>query len=401
MSSILTVSQINRYISHRLAADVKLKGLAIKGEISNFSLNYRSGHAYFSVKDDTAALRCVMFRTAAERLRFQPENGMAVIAFGNLEVYERDGVYQLVTTELQPLGAGAVALGIEQVKKRLADKGVFDPAAKKQVPLVPKKIAAVTSANGAALQDIINILQRRYPVTELEVFPATVQGETAAVSVASALGRADDSGADTIILARGGGSQEDLMAFNTEQVALAVFDCKTPVISAVGHETDTTLADLAADLRAPTPSAAAELAVPDREQIVSAVELVEKRLLSAMISAEEKRSSKLRELSLRLGKLSPEQRLLRALDRTAALENRLRSYAEQKLIKEEMNLDRCAAQLFALSPFNILDRGYSITSRDGRAVTDSSELAAGDRVVLCFARGSAEAEVKKVNENDL
>ena len=401
MSSILTVSQINRYLAHKLSSDAKLKGLAIKGEISNWNVNHRSGHAYFSVKDENSSLRCVMFRSAAEKLRFVPENGMAVIAFGSLEVYERDGTCQLITQELHPFGAGAVSLGLEQLKRRLAEMGVFDREGKRPVPPVPSKLAVVTSATGAALQDILNILQRRYPVVEVEIYPALVQGEQAPESISTAVKKADTCGADTIILARGGGSQEDLMAFNTEKVVMSVFNCVTPVISAVGHETDTTLTDLAADLRAPTPSAAAELAVPDRSNLLSAVSLVEKRLLRAFSANTEKYTSRLTELALRLEKLSPEQQLTREQDKLAALSKRLEAAEASRLERSSLSLDKYASQLFALGPFNILGRGYSITQHNGKAVRTSKELRPGDTVRLTFASGTAEAEITKVNENDL
>ncbi|MBR4622321.1 MAG: exodeoxyribonuclease VII large subunit [Ruminococcus sp.] len=401
MSSILTVSQLNRYVSHKLSSDVKLRGLAIKGEISNYSLNYRSGHAYFSIKDENSALRCVMFRSNAERLRFEPENGMSVLAFGDLEVYERDGVYQLVTLELKPIGEGQVSLGLEQLKRKLADMGVFDASAKKEIPLVPAKIAVVTSASGAALQDILNILQRRYPVVEVQVFPANVQGEGAPDSICSALAKADKSGADTLILARGGGSQEDLMAFNSEKVALAIFDCKTPVISAVGHETDISLADLAADMRAPTPSAAAELAVPDKEQLISALDVLCRRMGLMFESSVEKKEFELREKMLRLEALSPAARLDSKLERIRSLENRAYTAFKMKLNDDDRLIDKYAAQLFALSPFNILERGYSITTHKGTAVRNSAELSEGDEVELRFASGKADAKIIRVIDNDI
>ena len=401
MSSILTVSQLNRYVSHKLSSDVKLRGLAIKGEISNYSLNYRSGHAYFSIKDENSALRCVMFRSNAERLRFEPENGMSVLAFGDLEVYERDGVYQLVTLELKPIGEGQVSLGLEQLKRKLADMGVFDASAKKEIPLVPAKIAVVTSASGAALQDILNILQRRYPVVEVQVFPANVQGEGAPDSICSALAKADKSGADTLILARGGGSQEDLMAFNSEKVALAIFDCKTPVISAVGHETDISLADLAADMRAPTPSAAAELAVPDKEQLISALDVLCRRMGLMFESSVEKKEFELREKMLRLEALSPAARLDSKLERIRSLENRAYTAFKMKLNDDDRLIDKYAAQLFALSPFNILERGYSITTHKGTAARNSAELSEGDEVELRFASGKADAKIIRVIDNDI
>ena len=243
MSSVITVSQLNRYLASKLRSDLKLKGIAVKGEISNFNIHYKSGHAYFTVKDSSSALKAVMFSSRVSRLKFVPEDGMSVLVMGNIEVYERDGVYQIIATEIAPLGVGVMHVQLEQTKKKLEKMGVFDVNKKKKIPLVPKKIAVVTSLTAAALQDIIHIAERRYPVCNIEVYPAQVQGTAAAQTICKALSAADKSGADTIILARGGGSSEDLMVFNDEAVALAVYACNTPVISAVGHETDTTLAD--------------------------------------------------------------------------------------------------------------------------------------------------------------
>ena len=400
MSSILTVSQLNRYLASKIKSDVKLTGIAVKGELSNYTVNSRSGHAYFSLKDEGAVIRGVMFSTNVKRLKFTPENGMAVLAVGNINLYERDGVLQITALEISPIGVGAVRTGLDQLKKKLADRGVFDTAAKKKIPVLPKKIAVVTSLTADALQDIKNVLGRRCPIVKVEVFPAQVQGETAPDTIANALKRADRSGADTIILARGGGSDEDLMAFNTEKAALAVFECETPIITAVGHETDTTLVDYAADLRAPTPSAAAELAVPMMSQLVGTVELMEQKLSEAMLDRISRLDRRLSELDTALRLSSPTVRITNEEKKLESLSLRLDNSIKKRLESESMLVDKYAAQLSALSPFNILDRGYSITMKDGVPV-NASGLSAGDEINVRFADGTASAEIKQVYKNDI
>ena len=399
MGSVLTVTQLNKYLSFKIKADPKLMGVAVRGEVSNFNINYRSGHAYFSLKDDTSAISCVMFASAASKLRFDPEDGMSVMAIGNVGVYERSGNCQMIVTEMLPAGAGAVHVSIEQTKKELEKLGVFAAERKKKIPLVPKKLAVVTSLTGAALQDIIHITERRYPLCELLVFPAAVQGESAQASICEAIKNADRSGADTLILARGGGSAEDLMPFNRREVVLAVAQCETPVITAVGHETDTTLVDYAADLRAPTPSAAAELAVPDRSEMTGAVTALENKLdaaLRALISDKEQR---LTQLSASLKLCSPEKRLDDARLRLDGLDRRLKSSMEKLMDDMDTKISERATVLEALSPFRVLSRGYSIVMHEGRAVTSSAELKEGDRVSIRFAGSSAEADIVGINKD--
>ena len=400
MSSILTVSQLNRYLASRLKSDVKLSGIAVKGELSNFKVNSSSGHAYFSVKDENAVIRCIMFSANVKRLKFKPADGMSVLIVGNVNLYERDGVVQIVALEIEPLGAGAVKTGLDQLKKKLSERGVFDTAAKKRIPLLPKKIAIVTSLTADALQDIKNVLGRRCPIVSAVVFPAQVQGEAAVDTIVRALRRADKSGADTIILARGGGSDEDLMAFNTEAAAMAVFECETPVITAVGHETDTTLVDYAADLRAPTPSAAAELAVPMMSQLVGTVEVMEQRLATAMLESLERRKAQLQKLDSDLMLSSPAAVISREEKKLGELSIRLENNIRKRLDNETMLLDKYAAQLSALSPFNILGRGYSITMKNGVPV-GASELSAGDEIAVRFSDGTAIADIRQVNKNDI
>lgn len=399
MASVLTVSQLNKYVSFKIKSDLKLKGIAVKGEISNFTVHYKSGHAYFTVKDENSAVKAVMFSSNVSKLKFLPENGMNVLVLGSLEVYERDGVYQIIASDITPLGTGAVHMQVEQIKEKLRKQGIFDESTKKPIPLVPKKLAVVTSLTGAALQDILHIVQRRYPVCSVEIYPAQVQGILAVKSICSSLANADKSGADTVILARGGGSLEDLMPFNTEEVALAVAGCKTPVISAVGHETDTTLSDYAADMRAPTPSAAAELSTPDKNDMINAIQLLKKKLDKAVQSRLDVQFSAVEALRNRIKALSPMHKLENDIKRVELINSRLESALNRKIERSEAELEKLAAQLNALSPFNVLKRGYSLTEKDGMVVDNSNVLQKGDIVTIRFSESSAKAEIVSVEEN--
>lgn len=393
MSSVITVSQLNRYLASKLRSDLKLKGIAVKGEISNFNIHYKSGHTYFTVKDSSSALKAVMFSSSVSRLKFVPEDGMSVLVMGNIEVYERDGVYQIIATEIAPLGVGVMHVQLEQTKKKLEKMGVFDVNKKKKIPLVPKKIAVVTSLTAAALQDIIHIAERRYPVCNIEVYPAQVQGATAAQTICKALSAADKSGADTIILARGGGSSEDLMVFNDEAVALAVYACNTPVISAVGHETDTTLADYAADMRVPTPSAAAEIATPDKADILNAVRLLRQKLDKAMELKLDKAVSQIESCDKLLKLYSPEKKLEQSEKAVCDLEKRLSQIMERRFEKLSVKLDGYVSSLNMLSPFNILGRGYAIVQKDESVVDSVSMLNVGDEVDIKLSDGSVSAKI--------
>ena len=393
MSSILSVSQLNKYIQFKIQSDLKLKGIAVKGEISNFTIHYKSGHAYFTLKDSGSAVKAVMFSRNVERLRFVPENGMSVLVVGNVDVYERDGVYQIIASDIQPLGAGALHKGIEQLKEKLSKMGLFDNTIKKPIPVMPEKIAVVTSLTGAALQDILNVLSRRYPVCEVVVSPAQVQGETAPDSICQALKTADNCGADTIILARGGGSLEDLMPFNTEKVALAVSACKTPVITAVGHETDTSVVDYVSDLRAPTPSAAAELASPQLSELFGTVDYMTAKIKTAFENSLNKKEDNLKDVLSKLKLLSPEKRLESNFADLNRLIEKLDVSVERKIKLNENKLDRYTAQLSALSPLNVLERGYSITTLDNRVVTKGEHLSSGDVIEITFSDTKRKAQI--------
>lgn len=390
---VITVSQINKYIGFILKGDRNLQGIMIKGEISNFVRHYRSGHIYFTLKDAESSVKAVMFASAAARLKFEPEDGMSVIVSGSVNVYERDGVYQIYVNDIMPEGAGAANAALEQLKKKLAKEGIFDQAHKRPLPAMPRKIGVVTSLSGAAVRDIINVLTRRYPLCEVYAVNALVQGEEAPDSVCRGIIKAENAGCDVIIIGRGGGSSEDLSAFNTEKVTRAVYGAKVPVISAVGHETDFTLTDMAADMRAPTPSAAAELASPTIESLYERVERLAAQADSAfrrkLNSAEERVSL----LAARLAARSPENRLKLAAERLDALGRRNDAAIERLMERKSAELARNAAALDSLSPLKVLSRGYSLVYRDGELLNSSENISKGDRVELRFGSGGASAEI--------
>lgn len=394
MSSLLTVSQLNRYIAFRMKEDKNLKGILISGEISNFTNHTKSGHLYFTLKDSTSSVKAVMFASAASQLRFVPTSGMRVIISANVQVYERDGVYQLYVNDMQPDGIGALYIAFEQLKERLSAEGLFDESLKKLLPEFPTKIGIVTSTEAAALQDMLNIISRRYPIAEVVIYPCLVQGTNAPESICSALKCADRGENDIIIVGRGGGSLEDLMAFNSESVARAIFNCETPVISAVGHETDTTIADYAADLRAPTPSAAAELAVPELSSLINFLNASQKVLEKKLID---------KTVFLRL-QLENREKSLIAAEPQNRIENSKKLLDERKhrlqellKIQAELKSAELKAKISALdnlSPTKIMMRGYSLVYKDEKLIHSVSELKTGDNISVKLHDGEIEAAVK-------
>lgn len=393
MSAVLTVTQLNRYIAFKLKEDVNLHGKLIRGEISNFTNHTKSGHFYFTLKDGESSVKAVMFSNMASRLPFMPKSGMRVIVSADVRVYERDGVYQLYVTDMQPDGAGALYLALEQLKERLSREGIFDEAGKKPLPSLPKKIGIVTSTEAAALQDMLNILARRYPLAEVTVFPAAVQGETAPESICRALRYADGRGMDLLICGRGGGSFEDLSAFNTEAVARCLYGCSTPVISAVGHETDFTVADMAADLRAPTPSAAAELAAPDITFLYGRLNALEKALTDSFRDRLDEKYQKLENTARRLERLDPKYRASRLKENFSQAEKRLEAAFRLKLTACGGLLAEKAAALDGLSPLKTLSRGYSLVYKDEKLVNSAEALSAGDRVDIRLSDGTVSAVI--------
>lgn len=394
MSAVLTVTQLNRYIAFKLKEDGNLHGKLIRGEISNFTNHTKSGHFYFTLKDGESSVKAVMFSNMASRLPFMPKSGMRVIVSADVRVYERDGVYQLYVTDMQPDGAGALYLALEQLKERLSREGIFDEAGKKPLPSLPKKIGIVTSTEAAALQDMLNILARRYPLAEVTVFPAAVQGETAPESICRAIRYADGRGMDLLICGRGGGSFEDLSAFNTEAVARCLYGCSTPVISAVGHETDFTVADMTADLRAPTPSAAAELAAPDIMFLYGRLNALEKALTDSFRSRLDEKYQKLENTARRLERLDPKYRASRLKENFSQAEKRLEAAFRLKLTACGGLLAEKAAALDGLSPLKTLSRGYSLVYSGDRLVKSADELSAGDRVDIRLSDGTVSAVVE-------
>jgi exodeoxyribonuclease VII large subunit len=390
---VITVTQINKYIGSILKNDRNLQGIMVRGEISNYVKHFRSGHVYFTLKDSESSIKAVMFASAAARLKFEPEDGMSVIAAGSLGVFERDGVYQLYVNDIIPEGAGKANVALEQLKKKLQKEGIFAEEHKRPIPPMPKKIGAVTSLSGAAVCDIINVLSRRYPLGEVYAVNAQVQGEGAPESVCAGILKAEAAGCDVIIVGRGGGSSEDLSAFNTEKVAYAIYNCKVPVISAVGHETDFTVADLAADLRAPTPSAAAELAAPDITLLYEKISLLERRAERSALSVLDKSTDRFIALNARLTAQSPENRLKLTAERLSAFDKRRDTAFLRYMDRLERQLDEKAARLDSLSPLKVLSRGYSLVYKGEKLLSSSETLKKGDKIKIGFGSGGAEAEI--------
>lgn len=390
---VITVTQINKYIGSILKNDRNLQGIMVRGEISNYVKHFRSGHVYFTLKDSESSIKAVMFASAAARLKFEPEDGMSVIAAGSLGVFERDGVYQLYVNDIIPEGAGKANVALEQLKKKLQKEGIFAEEHKRPIPPMPKKIGAVTSLSGAAVRDIINVLSRRYPLGEVYAVNAQVQGEGAAESVCAGILKAEAAGCDVIIVGRGGGSSEDLSAFNTEKVAYAIYNCKVPVISAVGHETDFTVADLAADLRAPTPSAAAELAAPDITLLYEKISLLERRAERSALSVLDKSTDRFIALNARLTAQSPENRLKLTAERLSAFDKRRDTAFLRYMDRLERQLEEKAARLDSLSPLKVLSRGYSLVYKGEKLLSSSETLKKGDKIKIGFGSGGAEAEI--------
>lgn len=398
--SILSVSQLNRYVAFQLHEDQNLRAVLVRGEIANFTRNFRSGHCYFSVRDEEASVKAVMFRFNADRLAFQPENGMHVILQGAVTLYERDGAYQINVTDMQPDGVGAQALALQQRREKLAKLGYFAPERKRPLPPLPNKIGIVTSRSGAALHDMLQILERRYPIGTVYIYPALVQGDAAPESIANALKTAGADGCDIILMGRGGGSNEDLSAFQSETVAEALFHSPVPVISAVGHETDHCIADEVADLRAPTPSAAAELAVPELAALHGAITTQKQRLDSAFAAICEEKSRALQTVSQKLRQFAPDARVRLLQEQLSAVSGRLHRAMTQYLQQTSAELQMQLAKLEAFSPVAILQRGYALVYHADTLVRDANTLRAGDSLTIQLANGSVAASVTETRKGE-
>ena len=393
---IYTVSDLTAEI--RASLEDSFSGIWVEGELSNFH-QHSSGHMYFSLKDEASQIRVVMFRTANRQLKFQPKDGLALLVYGELSVYERRGEYQLVAEYMEPKGLGALQLAFEQLKERLRAEGLFDDARKRPIPLLPRRIGVITSPTGAAIRDIIHVLQRRFAGVDVLIYPVAVQGDQAAPDIVEALGELNRRGGlDVLIVARGGGSIEDLQAFNEETVARAIAASKIPVISAVGHEVDYTIADFVADLRAPTPSAAAELVIAKQGELMQRLDDLEARMTGVM-------RSRLHGLRVRMSGLDRHLRLLNPIERIRmqrrCLAERwkdLTGWANRRLAVLQSDLRATAGKLDALSPLAILHRGYSICLRlpGHEIVKDSSAVKAGDLVEVRLHHGRLRCDVREV-----
>lgn len=385
--AIHSVSEVNNFIKQLLASTPILSSIMVRGEISNFKC-YASGHCYFTLKDASSALKCVMFRSQAQHLRFQPVNGLSVIASGNIAVYERDGVYQLYVDLLAPEGKGDLALAYEQLKNRLAAEGLFAKVRKKALPQFPKKIGVVTSLSGAVLRDIYHVTKRRWPAVQLVLYPVQVQGEFSAKQVALAIEFFNTKYAvDVMIVGRGGGSMEDLWSFNEEVVVRAIAASKIPIISAVGHETDFSLADFAADVRAATPSQAAELAVPDRDELKRYVVRMQRQL--AQMARRELNERRLCLQACQKNKLLQRPELLLA-DRRQRLDNlisKLRQCLDENITVKNHQLSLALEKLSVLNPAKTLQRGFALVEHGGKIVTRVQEVKKGDKLQLTFSDG--------------
>lgn len=391
---VLSVSQINFYIKSIIENDGSLQFVLVTGEISNLTVHQRSGHIYLSLKDSNSVISAVMFAGNARRLRFRLENGMKVICRGRISVYEPSGRYQLYIEDMQPDGVGALTLAFEQLKKSLAQKGLFDNAHKKPLPKFPKTIGVITSPTGAAVQDITNIIRRRFPSADIVLAPVLVQGESAPEQLVRAVNKFSASKiADVIIIGRGGGSAEDLWAFNDEQLAYAVYNCETPIISGVGHETDFTICDFVADVRASTPSAAAELAVPDRQELMSYY-FKQKQYISAMLDRKIKTAQlRLENQQRRMSASSPKLKAEQLEKQLSAKSEKLTRFMNIYISDKENKLIAAKGKLDGLNPLNVLNRGYAIAEKDEKIITSSKQLKDGDDFTVILSDGKINAKV--------
>ena len=391
---VLSVGQLNDYIKTRLDGDPYLRNVAIRGELSNYKM-YPSGHHYFTLKDENGAMKCVMFKSSAMRLRFRPDNGMKVIAMGSVTVYVRDGVYQLYCTALVLDGIGDLYAAFEQLKAKLGAQGLFDPAHKKPLPKFPGTIGIVTSSAGAAVHDMLRILKKRYPLTRVKLLPVRVQGAEAAMEIAGAIAYANRHKlADLLIVGRGGGRMEDLWCFNEEIVARAIFDSKIPVISAVGHEPDVTISDFVADLRAATPSNAAELAVPDQDVLRQTLDEMQNAMAVAMQQKLDRAGERLEQLSNRPVLRSPLASFEGKKQNLQLLKNRLIAAQSGRVAAERQRFVAQVGKLDAMSPMKVLTRGYAmVATEEGKLVRSVSDVKPKQPIAVRVSDGTIVATV--------
>lgn len=398
MSSVLTVSQINTYLKSLIDGDYNLKNIYVSGEISNFTNHYRTGHFYFTLKDEKASVKAVMFRSSAERLRFEPSNGMKVLVRCSASLYERDGVYQLYCEDMQPDGIGELTIAFEQLKEKLSKEGLFSEEYKKPLPEYPERIGVITSPTGAAIEDIKNVLSRRYPYGEIVLAGVLVQGDSAPEQIIDAIKRFDRlKCCDVIIVGRGGGSIEDLWAFNDEGVARAIFECEIPVISAVGHEVDFTISDFVADMRAPTPSAAAELAAPDYKEVLYAADKTLDSMTDKVLRTIDNYTLTLNTLERVIYEKSPIRTLELYTQCLDALSDKVQSLMVRRVEFYENALSHYAVQLDATSPLKVLGRGYAMVRNEVlEPVKSAAKIKEGENITVTMRDGTLSCICEKV-----
>lgn len=397
MQYSISVSEVNKYIKEIISRDLVLSNLWVKGEISNYKHHY-SGHMYFTLKDERSLIKCVMFKSHAASIGFVPENGMKVIIKGYVSVFERDGQYQLYAEAMQPDGIGSLHVAFEQLKKRLQDEGLFEQARKRKLPLIPVSIGVVTSSTGSVIRDIINVLSRRYPNFNLKLYPVQVQGEAAAPQIAEAIRKLNElECVDVIIAARGGGSLEELWAFNEEIVARSIFESKIPVISAVGHETDYTIADFVADVRAPTPSAAAELVVPEKSQIYSRLINMDRQMRNSFIKLIKEKRMRHEKLAASVAFRQPFNRVYQERMRLDVLNKYLGKTFKAQIERLRAKMANAAGRLDALSPLSVLARGYGIikSENDGSIVKSVTDVRMGEKLEISVCDGIIDCIVER------
>lgn len=396
--SVLTVAQLNLYIRTLLEGDSRLAYIRVNGEISNLKIHYASGHIYFTLKDSMSAVKCVMFKSNASRLKIALKDGMKVVCIGRVSVYERDGSYQLYVEDIISDGEGDLMLAFEKLKQRLETEGLFDISRKKKLPEFPKNIAVITSDTGAAVRDIFNVISRRWPLCNVKLYPALVQGEGAPQSLISAMDSVIlDNNAEVIIIGRGGGSIEDLWAFNDELLVRRIAECSIPVISAVGHETDFTICDFVADMRAPTPSAAAEIAVPDQEEIKASVLGYENLIKMRVLGLLNLNRTKLEKIMASEEFKTPAKFISerRFID-TERLADKIQNNFIRVLSKKESEFSLAATKVDSLSPLKTMMRGYAAASINKKSITSVKQISNGESITLRFVDGSAKCKVEEV-----
>ena len=397
-NGILTVSQINTYLALKLKDDFRLKSKLVSGEVSNFKRHDKTGHIFFTLKDDKSSIKAIMYKSDAEKLKVTIEDGMSVIVLASVAFYERDGACQLYVSDIRPCGTGLINASLERLKEKLRQEGLCDESRKRPIPEYPDKIGIITAKNSAAEKDILSILERRYPMGHIILFPVLVQGENAPDSISSGIISACRSDCDVLILARGGGSSEDLSCFNTEKVARAVAESSIPIITAVGHETDTTLVDYVSDLRAPTPSAAAELVAPDKKILLEILQNSTNMLYNYTLDNILKSERKLSSVSHQFNLLNIERKISSTEEDIKHCEYKLNKLVSGRIDKIESSLLAKEAEFEQLNPLSILSRGYSAVSKNGRIIASTDDLSIGEIIEIKLGKGRLSAKITEIEE---